>query len=311
MFNKNLRSLLTFLKKDRLAITVSAFLGLAVVIGTSNGDFKGNTVTAQAVDATVLADNDVRNSLSMNTIPSEDDLLKVESEHIVLQAKETTLSTQGYDDLVSSAEDVEEDYSEYLQEKKKAEEEAKKKAEKEAKKKAENEAKKKAEKEAKKKAEKEAKKKAEEEAKKKAEEEAKKKAEAEAKKKAEEEAKKKAEEDKKVEKVKEETVTDENGNTATFEVTGYCTCRICCGNYSPEVTGRTSHTASGTVPCAGRTVSVDPRVIPLGSTVCINGHNYIAEDTGSAVKGNIIDMYFDSHQEALNWGRQRLEVTWY
>lgn len=40
----------------------------------------------------------------------------------------------------------------------------------------------------------------------------------------------------------------------------------------------------------------------------INGHEYVAEDTGSAVFSNRIDMYFDTHEEALNWGLQYLEV---
>lgn len=98
--------------------------------------------------------------------------------------------------------------------------------------------------------------------------------------------------------------------TAVFKVTGYCTCKTCCGVWSPEVTGKESHTFTGTVPCAGRTVAVDPNVIPLGSTVIINGVSYIAEDTGSAVVGNVIDIYFDSHQEACDWGLQYLEVTY-
>lgn len=93
-----------------------------------------------------------------------------------------------------------------------------------------------------------------------------------------------------------------------FKVTAYCSCKICCGQYSPEVTGRPSTTRSGTHPVQGRTIAVDPSVIPLGEKVIIDGHTYIAEDTGGAVKGNHIDMYFSSHQDAVNWGVQYKDV---
>ena len=59
---------------------------------------------------------------------------------------------------------------------------------------------------------------------------------------------------------------------------------------------------------AGRTIAVDSSVIPLGSEIVIDGHTYVAEDTGSAIKGNRIDIYFDTHQEALNFGVQYADV---
>lgn len=49
-------------------------------------------------------------------------------------------------------------------------------------------------------------------------------------------------------------------------------------------------------------LSVDPRVIPLGSTVVINGQEYIADDTGGAIKGKKIDMAVASHKEAMARG---------
>ena len=55
-------------------------------------------------------------------------------------------------------------------------------------------------------------------------------------------------------------------------------------------------------------LSVDPRVIPLGSTVMINGREYVAEDTGGAIKGNKIDMAVATHKEALNLGVYYAEV---
>lgn len=69
----------------------------------------------------------------------------------------------------------------------------------------------------------------------------------------------------------------------------------CCG------TG-TGKTATGTVATPGRTIAVDPRIIPLGSQIEINGAIYIAEDTGGAIRGNKIDMCVATHSEALQKG---------
>lgn len=87
-----------------------------------------------------------------------------------------------------------------------------------------------------------------------------------------------------------------------FRITAYCNCSKCCGKWAG------GPTASGTIPKEGRTIAVDKRVIPLGTEVIINGHTYIAEDTGSAIKGNRIDMYYNSHSEALDYGVQYKEV---
>ena len=99
------------------------------------------------------------------------------------------------------------------------------------------------------------------------------------------------------------------------EITAYCTCVKCCGIWSAEHpsrqgTGYVQKTATGTIPTEGRTVAVDKDVIPLGSIVIIDGVTYIAEDTGSAVKGNVVDIYFDSHEEAVQFGRRTAQVTY-
>ena len=90
-----------------------------------------------------------------------------------------------------------------------------------------------------------------------------------------------------------------------FTLTAYCSCKRCCGRWSPEVTGKPSTTESGTHPVQGRTVAVDKHVIPLGTHIMINGHEYIAEDTGSAVDGNHVDVYFSSHAEAKAFGMKK------
>lgn len=88
-----------------------------------------------------------------------------------------------------------------------------------------------------------------------------------------------------------------NGRSATllgrFKLTGYCPCRICSEGFG-------TRTATGARAVAGRTVAVDPRVIPYGTHLLINGHEYIAEDCGGAVRGNHIDIYYNTHAEARN-----------
>ena len=70
-----------------------------------------------------------------------------------------------------------------------------------------------------------------------------------------------------------------------------------------------NQTATGTWPAEGRTIAVDPSVIPLGTRVYVVGYGYaIAEDTGGAVQGNIIDLYMDSYSDCVNWGRRNVTV---
>lgn len=81
----------------------------------------------------------------------------------------------------------------------------------------------------------------------------------------------------------------------TYKLTAYCACVNCCG----KTDGITS---TGVKATSGRTIAVDPEVIPYGSEVVIDGHTYIAEDCGGAIRGKRIDVYFDTHQEALEFG---------
>lgn len=69
-----------------------------------------------------------------------------------------------------------------------------------------------------------------------------------------------------------------------------------------------NRTASGTVPTEGRTIAVDPSVIPYGSEVWIGDHMYIAEDCGGAIKGNHIDIYFATHSACYSIGNAYQEV---
>lgn len=86
----------------------------------------------------------------------------------------------------------------------------------------------------------------------------------------------------------------------SFDVTAYCGCDGCSkGN---------ALTYAGTKPKADHTISADLDVFPLGTQLVIDGTVYTVEDTGSGVDGNHLDIYFDSHEEALEYGRQTEEV---
>ena len=71
-------------------------------------------------------------------------------------------------------------------------------------------------------------------------------------------------------------------------------------------------TATMVRPQVGRTIAVDPDIIPYGSEVIVDGHAYIAEDTGGDIRGNRIDIYMgsgsDAYKEAMQFGRQWVEV---
>ena len=91
-----------------------------------------------------------------------------------------------------------------------------------------------------------------------------------------------------------------------FTLTAYCPCMKCCGKTD-------GITATGTTAAEGRTIAVDPRVIPYGSAVTLyfvdgTSHTYTAEDCGGAIKGNRLDIYFDDHQAALQFGVQSAMV---
>lgn len=103
---------------------------------------------------------------------------------------------------------------------------------------------------------------------------------------------------------------DEPESLGIFKVTAYCACQKCCGKDPSDPWY--GITATGTKATEGRTIAVDPKVISYGTTVYFEGpngfHEYRAEDCGGAIKGNDIDLYFDSHEDALEWGVRELEV---
>lgn len=87
----------------------------------------------------------------------------------------------------------------------------------------------------------------------------------------------------------------------TYKITAYCSCSKCCG----KSTGRT---ASGTQATAGRTVAASSK-FAFGTKLNIGGHIYTVEDRGGAINGNRIDIYVNSHSQALQWGVKYLPVS--
>ena len=117
-----------------------------------------------------------------------------------------------------------------------------------------------------------------------------------------------------------ETETEQNKADNSFQLdvkcTAYCSCSKCCGRYAKnrplDENGKPIIlTASGEKAKEGITVGVDPKVIPLGSKIIIDGHEYTAQDTGNSkfVKNNVIDVYFDNHEEASEFGVQYFTAT--
>ncbi len=111
------------------------------------------------------------------------------------------------------------------------------------------------------------------------------------------------------------------GELVTLEATGYCKCGSCCGwkrdlflrpvyAYGPMEGQRkkVGITASGTKAKVG-TIAADSRVFPFGTRMRVPGYGWgTVEDRGGAIKGGKIDLFFRSHEDALEWGRQTVTV---
>ena len=111
----------------------------------------------------------------------------------------------------------------------------------------------------------------------------------------------------------------------TMTVTGYCRCGECCswhrtwygrpvyssGAYRGK-RKRVGMTASGTMARKG-TIAADTSIYPMKTIMYIEGYGYgRVEDRGGKIKGEKIDLYFPTHQQALDWGRQEKVVdVWF
>lgn len=89
-----------------------------------------------------------------------------------------------------------------------------------------------------------------------------------------------------------------------FKITAYCPCQECSGPWGNK-------TSTGTFAKKEYTVAVDPNVIPYGTKLYIFDKIYVAEDCGGAVKGNVIDIYFETHAETEQFGVKYTQVYQY
>lgn len=113
--------------------------------------------------------------------------------------------------------------------------------------------------------------------------------------------------------LEEKTKEPEYINLGEFKITAYCSCPDCCGEFAynrpvDENGNPIVYTSTGAIAQAHHTISVDTDIIPYGSEVYIGDELYVAEDCGGAIYGNKIDMYFDSHEEAIEYGVHYEEV---
>ena len=102
--------------------------------------------------------------------------------------------------------------------------------------------------------------------------------------------------------INERTANVPSGSgTEIYKITAYCPCTKCCGKTN-------GITASGARATAGVTVAASSK-FAFGTKLNINGHIYTVQDRGGAIKGNKIDIFVNSHAEALAWGVRYLPVS--
>ncbi|MBD8137218.1 3D domain-containing protein [Peribacillus frigoritolerans] len=94
----------------------------------------------------------------------------------------------------------------------------------------------------------------------------------------------------------------ESGKEITVSATAYTAdCQGCSGTTATGVDLKANPDA--------KVIAVDPSVIPLGSKVYVEGYGYAtAADTGSAIKGNRVDIFVPNEQDAVNWGVKNVKV---
>lgn len=88
----------------------------------------------------------------------------------------------------------------------------------------------------------------------------------------------------------------------SFKLTAYCPCERCSDDFERQCALKGHYCKSN------HTVAVDPDIIDLGSKVKIGKKVYVAEDTGSRVQGDVIDIFFDTHEEVENFGVKHKNV---
>lgn len=98
-----------------------------------------------------------------------------------------------------------------------------------------------------------------------------------------------------------------------YKLTAYCACEKCCGAWARirpiDKDGKPIvYTASMAEAKQGVTIAADTNVHPFGTVLVIDGKEYTVQDRGGAVKGKHVDIYFESHEEAKQFGVQYKDV---
>ena len=101
---------------------------------------------------------------------------------------------------------------------------------------------------------------------------------------------------------------DKKSRIVKMEVTAYCACTKCCGPDAQGITASGLHVSHN----KGKFVAADNDVLAMYTRVIVPGYDsrpVPVIDRGGAIKGYKLDLYFPTHEEALQWGRQIIDVT--
>ena len=106
-----------------------------------------------------------------------------------------------------------------------------------------------------------------------------------------------------------EPTPSEESEWQTFTATAYCSCKKCCGKWALNRPNGLVYTASGAIAEEGVTVAADWNILPAGTLIEIDGlGERIVQDRGGVITGNRIDLFFNSHEDALKFGVQEVLV---
>jgi 3D (Asp-Asp-Asp) domain-containing protein len=104
-----------------------------------------------------------------------------------------------------------------------------------------------------------------------------------------------------------ETVPEPEPEWIEAVATAYCPCEICCGKWALNRPDGIVYTASGAEAVQGVTIAADWSIYPPGTVLFVEGlGEMVVQDRGGAIQGQKIDVYFESHDDALQFGRQNV-----
>ena len=93
-----------------------------------------------------------------------------------------------------------------------------------------------------------------------------------------------------------------------YKVTAYCACEECCGEWAENREFGKVIGAAGVELVPDYSIATDAKLLPYGTKIIMDGKEYEAHDAGAAVKGNCIDVYFDDHEIATQYGVQYKKI---